>query len=62
MCMIVSRTLKLPMMFGLNCAILMSALLRLNLLIKVLTIVNIKLFLRNLENLLMIALLDLCLL
>jgi hypothetical protein len=59
MCMTVSRTLKLLMMFGLNCALLMRALLRLSLLIKILTIGNIKPSLRNLENLLMIALLGL---
>jgi hypothetical protein len=42
--MIMSLTLKPLMMFGLNCAILMRALLRLNLLIKILTIGNIKHF------------------
>jgi hypothetical protein len=57
--MTVSHTLKLLMMFGLNCALLMRALLRLSLLIKILTIGNIKPSLRNLENLLMIALLGL---
>jgi hypothetical protein len=41
------------MMFGLNCATLMRALLRLNILIKILIIYSIKLSLRNLMNLLM---------
>jgi hypothetical protein len=44
MCMIVSRTLKLLMMFGLNCAILMRALLRLSLLIRTLVIDSTKTF------------------
>jgi hypothetical protein len=47
------------MMFGLNCAILRRALLILSLLIKILTIGSTKLSLRNLVNLLMIALLGL---
>jgi hypothetical protein len=46
-------------MFGLNCAILMRALLKLSLHVEILTIGNIKLSLRNLVNRLMIALLDL---
>jgi hypothetical protein len=46
-------------MSGLNCAILMRALLRLSLLVRICTIGNAKLSLRNLVNLLMIALLDL---
>jgi hypothetical protein len=45
------------MIFGLNCVIVMRALLRLSLLIKILTIGNTKLSLRNLVNLLMITLL-----
>jgi hypothetical protein len=60
--MFVSLTLKLLMMFDLNCAVLMRALLRLILLIKILTIDSTKLSLRNLVNLLMIALLGLSLL
>jgi hypothetical protein len=60
--MFVSLTLKLLMMFDLNCAVLMRALLRLSLLIKILTIDSTKLSLRNLVNLLMIALLGLSLL
>jgi hypothetical protein len=51
MCMIVSHTLKLLMMFGLNCAILMRALLKLSHLIRTLTIDSIKHFLRNQESL-----------
>jgi hypothetical protein len=51
--------LELFMMFGLNCAIPMRVLLRLSLLIRILIIGNTKLSLRNLVNLLMIALLDL---
>jgi hypothetical protein len=45
-------------MSGLNCAILMSVLLRLSLLVKILTIVSIKLSLRNLMSLWMIVVLD----
>jgi hypothetical protein len=56
--MIVSLTEKLLITFGLNCAKLMRALVKLNLLITTLTIGNIKHFLRNL-SLLMIALLGL---
>jgi hypothetical protein len=41
--MIVPLTLKLLMMFSLNCAILMRALLRLSLLVKILTIGSTKL-------------------
>jgi hypothetical protein len=62
MCKIVSRTLKLLMMFGLSFAIFMRALLKLSHLVRTLTIGNIKSFLRNLESLWMIALLDLSLL
>jgi hypothetical protein len=62
MCMIVSHTYKLLMMSGLNCAILMMALLRLSLLVKILIIGSTKLSLKNLMNLLMIALLGLSLL
>jgi hypothetical protein len=51
--------LELLMMSGLNCAILIRVLLRLNLLTKIFTIDNTKLSLRNLVNLLMTALLDL---
>jgi hypothetical protein len=51
MCMIVSRTLKLLMMFGLSFAILMMALLKLSHLIRTLIIGSIKHFLRNLETL-----------
>jgi hypothetical protein len=47
------------MMIGLNFAILMRALVKLNLLVITLTIGSIKPFLRNLESLLMIALLGL---
>jgi hypothetical protein len=50
MCMIVSHTLKLLMMFGLNFAILMMALLKLSYLVRTLTIRNIKHFLRNLVS------------
>jgi hypothetical protein len=60
--MIVSHTYKLLMMSGLNCAILMMALLRLSLLVKILIIGSTKLSLKNLMNLLMIALLGLSLL
>jgi hypothetical protein len=47
------------MMFGSSCAILMRALLRLSLHVEILIIGSTKLFLRNLMNHLMIALLDL---
>jgi hypothetical protein len=47
------------MMFGSSCAILMKALLRLSLCVEILITCNIKLFLRNLVNRLMIAFLDL---
>jgi hypothetical protein len=57
--MIVSDTMKLLMMFDLNCAIHMMVLLKSSHLIRTLTIDNIKLSLRNLFNLLMIALLGL---
>jgi hypothetical protein len=50
------------MMSGLNCATLMRAHLKLNLLIRICTIGNIRRFLRNLESSWMIALLDLSLL
>jgi hypothetical protein len=50
MCMIVSRTLKLLMIFSLSFAILMRVLLKLSHLIRTLTIGNIKLFLRNLKS------------
>jgi hypothetical protein len=50
------------MMFDLNCAILMRILLRLSFLVRILVIGSIKLSLRNLVNLLMIALLCLSLL
>jgi hypothetical protein len=50
MCMIVSRTLKLLMMFGLSFAILMLTLLKLSHLVRTLRIGNIKPFLRNLES------------
>jgi hypothetical protein len=46
---------------GLNCAIYMRALLKLSHLVRTLIIDNIRLFLRNLVNLLMIALLGLSL-
>jgi hypothetical protein len=59
MCMIESLTYKLLMIFDLNCVTLMRALVKLNLLIRIPTIGSIKSFLRNLESLLMIALLDL---
>jgi hypothetical protein len=49
-------------MSGLNCATLMRARLKLNLLIRIRTIGNIRRFLRNLESSWMIALLDLSLL
>jgi hypothetical protein len=62
MCRIVSRTLKLLMMFDLNCAIPMRVLLRLSLLIRILIIGSTKLSLINLVNLLMIDLLGLSLL
>jgi hypothetical protein len=62
MCMIVSHTLKLLMMFGLSFAIFMRDLVKLSHLIRTLTIGNIKLFLRNLESPQMIALLVLSLL
>jgi hypothetical protein len=55
--MIESHIYKLFMMFGLNCAILMRVLLRLSLCIKILIIGSTRLFLRNLVNRLMIALL-----
>jgi hypothetical protein len=45
------------MMFGLSCATHMRALLRLSLRVEILIIGSIRLFLRNLVNLLMIALL-----
>jgi hypothetical protein len=45
------------MMSGFNCAILIRALLRLSLLVKIVTIGSTKLSLRNLVNLLMITLL-----
>jgi hypothetical protein len=51
MCMIMSRTLKLLMMFGISFAILMRALLKLSHLIRTLIIGNIKPFLKNLESL-----------
>jgi hypothetical protein len=60
--MIVSRTLKLLMMFDLNCAIPMRVLLRLSLLVRILIIGSTKLSLINLVNLLMIDLLGLSLL
>jgi hypothetical protein len=47
------------MMFGLSCATHMRAFLRLSLHIEILIICNIRLFLKNLESLLMIALLAL---
>jgi hypothetical protein len=62
MCMIVSRTLKLLMMFDLNCAIPMRVLLRLSLLVRILIIGSTKLSLINLVNLLMIDLLGFSLL
>jgi hypothetical protein len=51
MCIIVSRTLKLLMMFGFGFAILMKALLKLSHLVRTLIIGNIKHFLKNLESL-----------
>jgi hypothetical protein len=51
MCMIVSHTLKLLMMFGLSFAMLMRDLLNLSHPVRTLTIGNIKPFLRNLESL-----------
>jgi hypothetical protein len=51
MCMIVSHTLKLLMLFGLSFAILMRALLKLSHLIRTLIIDTIKPSLRNLESL-----------
>jgi hypothetical protein len=51
MCKIVSRTLKLLMMFDLSFAILMRDLLKVSHLIRTLIIGNIKYFLKNLENL-----------
>jgi hypothetical protein len=50
MCMIVSRTLKLLMMFDLSFVILIRALLKLSHLVRTLTIGNIKPFLRNMES------------
>jgi hypothetical protein len=50
MCITVSHTLKLLMMFELNFAILMRAFLKLSHLVRTLTIGNIKRFLRNLES------------
>jgi hypothetical protein len=47
------------MMFGSSCAIFMRALLRLSLRVEILITSSIRLFLRNLVNPLMIALLDL---
>jgi hypothetical protein len=47
------------MMFGLSCAILMRALLRLSLDVEILITGSTRLFLRNLVNRLMIGLLDL---
>jgi hypothetical protein len=48
--MIMSHTLKLLMMFVLNCAILMRALLKLNLLVRTLTVGSSKPFLKNQES------------
>jgi hypothetical protein len=59
MCMMESLTYKLLMMCGLNGAIPMKALVKLNLLIRTLTMGSIKYFLRNLDSLLMIVLLGL---
>jgi hypothetical protein len=59
MCMIVSLTLKLLMMFGINYAIFMRAHLKLNLLVRILTIGSTKPLLRNLQSPWMIALLGL---
>jgi hypothetical protein len=50
MCIIVSRSLKLLMMFDLSFVILMMALLKLSHLVWTLIIGNIIYFLRNLEN------------
>jgi hypothetical protein len=50
------------MIFDLNCATLMRAHVKLNLLIRICTIGNIRRFLRNLESPWMIVLLDLSLL
>jgi hypothetical protein len=55
--MIESRIYKLLMMFGLNCVIHMMVLLKLSRLIRTPIIDSIRLFLRNLMNLLMIVLL-----
>jgi hypothetical protein len=49
--MIVSLTLKLLIIFGLNYTTLMRVLLRLSLLIRIRTIGNIKPLLRNMESL-----------
>jgi hypothetical protein len=54
--------IKLLTIFSLNCVIFMRALLKLNLLVRTLTIGSIKPLLRNLVNPLMIALLSLTLL
>jgi hypothetical protein len=51
MCMIVSRTLKLLMIFDLSFAVLMRTLLKLSHLIRTLIIGNITPFFRNLESL-----------
>jgi hypothetical protein len=51
MCMIVSHTLKLLMMFSISFVILMRTLVKLSYLIRTLTIGNIKYFLRNLKSL-----------
>jgi hypothetical protein len=51
MCLIVSHTLKLLMMFCITFVILMRTLVKLSHLIRTLTIGNIKHFLRNLESL-----------
>jgi hypothetical protein len=50
MCIIVSHTLKLLMIFDLSFVILMRALVKLSNLIRTFTIGNIRLFLRNLES------------
>jgi hypothetical protein len=57
--MIESLTYKLLMMFDSNCAIYMRTLLKLSRHVRILIIDSIKHLLRNLLNLLMIALLDL---
>jgi hypothetical protein len=57
-----SLTYELLMMSGLNCATLMRARPKLNLLIRICTIDNIRRFLKNLKSPWMIALLDLILL